>query len=66
MNDKIKIGTGSLLIFTLTWYIGTILTAGIWVPSGLFVPGMIIGSGIGLLINNLEKDWFTDLNPTIG
>ena len=36
-----------LRIFICTWFVLTILTHGVWVPAGLFVPGIIIGSAVG-------------------
>lgn len=38
-----------LLIFSLTWYLFTITTYGIWMPAGLFLPGIIMGGTIGRL-----------------
>lgn len=39
----------SVLIFFLMWYTFFCLTYGVNVPSGLFLPGLIIGCSIGLL-----------------
>ena len=39
----------TLVIFTLFWYIFTILTYGTAVPAGLFLPGILIGCGFGHL-----------------
>ena len=36
-----------LLVFALVWYFWTITTYGVWVPAGLFLPGIIIGCAIG-------------------
>ena len=36
-----------MLLFTICWYLFTITTYGVNVPSGLFLPGMIIGCGLG-------------------
>jgi len=36
-----------MIIFTCVWYFWTITTYGVNVPSGLFLPGMIIGCGLG-------------------
>lgn len=38
-----------LLLFASVWYIFTITTYGVWVPAGLFLPGIIIGSAVGNL-----------------
>ena len=37
----------SLFIFALVWFFWTIVTYGVWVPSGLFLPGIIIGCAVG-------------------
>jgi len=39
----------TLLAFALIWYFMTISTYGVWVPAGLFLPGIIIGGAIGRL-----------------
>ena len=39
--------TWRLLTFALTWYFWTVVTYGVWVPAGLFLPGIIIGCAIG-------------------
>ena len=36
-----------LLIFALIWYFWTIVTYGVHVPAGLFLPGIIIGCAVG-------------------
>ena len=36
-----------MIVFTSVWYFWTIVTYGVNVPSGLFLPGMIIGCGLG-------------------
>lgn len=36
-----------MVAFTATWYWWTIITYGTNVPAGLFLPGMIIGCGVG-------------------
>ena len=36
-----------MMLFTGVWYFWTITTYGVNVPSGLFLPGMIIGCGLG-------------------
>ena len=42
----------SIFVYFLVWYIGTITTYGVWVPSGLFLPGILIGCAIGCLYLN--------------
>ena len=36
-----------MLVFVAVWYFFTIITYGTNVPAGLFLPGMIIGCGLG-------------------
>ena len=36
-----------MLIFLVVWYILPIITYGVWVPAGLFVPGIVIGVSVG-------------------
>lgn len=57
-------------IFTLIWFSFTIVTYGVWVPAGLFLPGMIIGCGTGsfytLIVEKiLEKEIETPVVPVI-
>jgi H+/Cl- antiporter ClcA len=50
MDNKFPIGYWNMFFFFLTWYLLTITTYGTFVPSGLFLPGMIIGCALGELI----------------
>ena len=36
--------------FLCVWWILTIVTEGIWIPAGRFVPSIIIGSSIGVVM----------------
>lgn len=36
-----------MIVFASVWYFWTIVTYGTQVPSGLFLPGMIIGCALG-------------------
>jgi H+/Cl- antiporter ClcA len=47
------LNTLTVLIFLIVWVFFTFTTYGIWVPSGLFLPGIIIGSCVGLLYMQL-------------
>lgn len=42
-----------LAIFSITWYFFTITTYGVWIPAGLFLPGIIMGGTLGRLYTNL-------------
>jgi H+/Cl- antiporter ClcA len=66
MNQEIQSRWISLLIFTLTWYVFMIFTAGTFIPGGLFVPAMIIGCAIGALIKDLRSFLLASDNPVIG
>ena len=66
MNDKITETTKDISIFTAVWYVLMITTAGVWVPAGLFVPGMIVGSGLGLLTKQLLGLIEFNQNPLLG
>lgn len=48
-----------LVIFTLCWYFFTITTYGVWCPAGLFLPGIIIGCGVGGCYS-LVQAWIFD------
>ena len=43
-----------LVIFAAAWYFWTIVTYGVWVPAGLFLPGIIIGCAVGGCYSQLE------------
>ena len=47
-----------MLIFLAIWYFLTITTYGVWVPAGLFVPGIIIGSSIGGVLQLWQMEVF--------
>lgn len=49
---------GDLLIYFCLWYFFTVTTFGIWVPAGIFVPGMLIGCCMGMLYLDLMLDGF--------
>lgn len=49
MNHKSNSSVLAFLIFFVIWYLFTVFTYGTNVPSGLFVPGMLIGCAIGSL-----------------
>ena len=60
-----------MIMFAVVWYFFFITTYGIFLPSGLFLPGMIIGCAIGDLYNHfavgvglIEQDQFNDFRVT--
>jgi len=46
-----------MFMFGLTWYFWTITTYGVNVPSGLFLPGMIVGTALGDLYVHIILEW---------
>ena len=44
-----------LVIFAMAWYFWTIVTYGVWVPAGLFLPGIIIGCAVGGCYTELQS-----------
>jgi len=44
------------LIYFALWYFGTANTFGIWIPAGIFVPGMLMGCSLGLLYLDMMID----------
>lgn len=47
MNNNLRTTFGEITGFICIWYFFTITTYGVTVPSGLFLPGIIIGCAIG-------------------
>lgn len=47
------LNTLTIVIFLVVWILFTFTTYGVWVPSGLFLPGIIIGCCVGLLYMQL-------------
>lgn len=66
MNQTINQKWEALLIFGLTWYIFMIFTAGLFIPGGLFVPGMIVGCAVGSLTNAFKRWTLNWSNPILG
>ena len=46
-----------MVAFTFFWYFFTCITYGTNVPAGLFLPGMIIGCGLGEIYSKLCLDF---------
>ena len=47
MNNNLKTTYPDIILFIAVWYFFFVVTYGVWVPSGLFLPGIIIGCSIG-------------------
>lgn len=54
----ITLDTGHCAVFVLLWYFFTITTYGVWVPAGLFLPGIIIGCAVGSVYETLRVSLF--------
>ena len=50
--------TVNLFIFISCWYFWTIVTYGVWIPAGLFLPGIIVGGAIGRMYTWIIQDVF--------
>ena len=55
VTGGIKYGNWELLTFFSAWYFFVIVTYGVWVPAGLFLPGIIVGCAFGGLFANLQN-----------
>lgn len=58
IDNQLKTTYVEIISFTLLWYLFTITTYGVWVPSGLFLPGIIIGCGLGQLYYQIFEEVF--------
>jgi len=54
----IVVNSKMMSIFLSLWFLFTISTYGVWVPAGLFLPGIIIGCAVGSLFETLRRDYF--------
>ena len=52
-----------IFTFIFVWLFFTLTTYGVWVPAGLFLPGIIIGCGIGALYGKIVEGFFDLINP---
>ena len=58
---------GDIVIYFLVWYGLTIITYGVWVPAGLFLPGILIGCAVGIIyMDVLVYGFNADLNEIGG
>ena len=58
MSDQREILFWNAFIFSTVWFIFTTLTAGTAVPSGIFMPCILIGCGIGHMYSFLHSEIF--------
>jgi chloride channel 7 len=59
-SKGVQISSFEMFIYMMVWYLFTITTYGVWVPAGLFLPGMIIGCALGSLYELLREDIMGD------
>jgi H+/Cl- antiporter ClcA len=52
MDANVNATRVQMIVFATVWYFFFVTTYGIFLPSGLFLPGMIIGCAIGDLYNH--------------
>lgn len=48
-GEPSSVPVGDISIYFLVWYSLLIITLGVWVPAGIFLPGILIGCSIGIL-----------------
>ena len=63
MNNELKTTFQEISGFIAIWYVFFCTTYGVWVPSGLFLPGIIIGCAIGQLYWQIYEKIFVDSDP---
>eukprot|EP01062_Namystynia_karyoxenos_P023284 TRINITY_DN18988_c0_g1_i1.p1 TRINITY_DN18988_c0_g1~~TRINITY_DN18988_c0_g1_i1.p1 ORF type:complete len:932 (+),score=258.10 TRINITY_DN18988_c0_g1_i1:75-2870(+) len=54
-----------LAVFAVVYTLLASVTFGIAVPSGLFIPSMIIGASVGRLAGVVMHSWSSDLDPGV-
>ena len=57
-SEDSPVSIANIIIYALLWYGFTITTYGVWVPAGLFLPGILIGCSIGLIYTEILTDVF--------
>ncbi len=48
-ENESSVPVSDIAIYFFVWYCLTIITYGVWVPAGLFLPGILIGCSVGIL-----------------
>lgn len=51
--------TLNIFLFGAIWFLMTITTYGVWIPAGLFLPGIIMGGALGRLYTNIVMKIFS-------
>lgn len=60
----IRIPIYQMLTYLGVWYFFTITTYGVWVPAGLFLPGIIVGCAIGAIYEEINQIMFPNPNKS--
>lgn len=55
-SSRVNYSYGQIFVFFGCWYFMTITTYGTFVPSGLFLPGIIIGCAFGSIVGKVCED----------
>ena len=58
----IKVKPAYMTVYAFTWFSLWILTYGVWVPAGLFLPGIIIGCAVGSIYEEVREKFFMEQN----
>ncbi|GAM27511.1 hypothetical protein SAMD00019534_106870, partial [Acytostelium subglobosum LB1] len=54
-----------LVVFTFIYFFLSIITSGLWVAGGLFVPMMMVGAGFGRFFGQVVSMYFSGIDPSI-
>ena len=57
-SEDSPVSIANIIIYACLWYGFTITTYGVWVPAGLFLPGILIGCSIGLIYTEILTNLF--------
>lgn len=69
----IRLPPSQMVAYLCVWYFFTITTYGVWVPAGLFLPGIIVGCAVGAIYEEInqkifaieEKDYSASVVPVL-
>ena len=56
----IRLPPEQMASFFFVWYLFTIFTYGVWVPAGLFLPGIIVGCAVGAIYAEITNKMFSE------
>lgn len=66
-SNESSVPVSDITIYFIVWYGLTIVTYGVWVPAGLFLPGILIGCSVGILYMDILVYGFgADINQIGG